>query len=211
MESLKVHVDRLLFKRRTIFKAAREEIPSSAPTLPEGYVLSVNPHLPQGCTAYAFLAEQLGEAVLDARLRNPSITLFLITEAQTGQLAGYYWAVTSHAQGLWHDNFPIPRNCALLFNAVVMPKHRRSGLYRALIGAAQQHLLHGVGLSALYTVVEDQNTASLRANQRFGGKIVATNFLIKVLGVNAFSVYRNHVSRQVNVHYVFRNSKSNRF
>lgn len=213
-DTFKRTMRRLLVKKRTVFMANAKSASLRALPLPDGYAFYVNPTIPSDSATFTSMAEYVNPELLKARLANPAATLFLITEVESERVAGFYWAAINRQQGrqeLWHDNFPIPYGFALLFNAVVVPEHRRRGLYQALIMGAQHHLLGEVGLPAIYTIVENQNSPSLRANTRFGGQVVATNILVKLLGVNVFSIFRQHPTGQVTVHYVFRNTKSHRF
>lgn len=201
----------MLHKRRTVFLVNRETLAPQLSEPTKGYILTVDPPIQAESHTYQTLAASLGAARLDARLKNPDLTLYIATETATGQTAGYYWAATSKTRPLWHDNFPIPKGSALLFNALVLPEHRRRGLYLALISTAQQHLLLTNKLEAVYTIVENSNQPSLKANWQAGGQMHATNHLLKLLRRNIFSIYKFHKTNKLEVHYVFHNAKSHRF
>lgn len=155
------------------------------------------------------LARRVSPEALARRRGDARCILYTATDEPTGALAGFYWAALAGQEPVWHDKFPIAPGTALLFNAYVMPRFRRRGVYARLIAAAHNHLL-GQGLcERAFTVVEDQNVASMRANTGFGLRVCRRNYLIKVAGRTVFSVY--FTSSGVEVHYVFRNAKSHRF
>lgn len=162
--------------------------------------------LPEGL--HGELSDGMDAAVLNCRRRDARCALYTATDEQAGRLAGFYWSVRPGREAVWHDKVCVSPGTSLLFNAYVRPAFRRRGVYTHLIAAAHDHLLGGGRCARVFTVVEDQNTASMRANVGFGLRPCMRNYLIKIAGRTVFSVFLKRDGLEV--HYVIRNAKGHR-
>lgn len=143
-----------------------------------------------------FLEDYIGEKTIERRLKRPNCSLFLARETKGGEPVGFYWSVYTNNTPVWHDSFRIPPGSGLVFNAYVAPPHRRQGIYRLLQGACHNYLFNTAGCEQVFTIVEDRNTASMRANEKFGLQIKGKNYLIKFLSINILSVIEMSTDRQ---------------
>ncbi len=139
------------------------------------------------------------------RIRNNNTILFCFLSNKN--IIAFYWGINAFDKVLWHDKFPIKRGNALLFDAYVYPTYRKMGLYKNLIFLAHDYYKKK-GITSIFTIVEQRNENSLKANLGSGLKKFSLNYLIKVFRRNVFSIYIGKIS---GVYYVFRNEKSNSF
>lgn len=127
-------------------------------------------------------------SLFQKRLAKENWICFAIKETKTNILVAYYWAILGGKNTVWHDNFIIDADTALLCNAFVDIKHRNQGLYKHLIFSAHNYLLTN-SIKKIYTIVEQSNKASLKANKTAGLTVHGENYLIKVLSFNILSIY----------------------
>lgn len=88
----------------------------------------------------------------------------------------------------WNDSLPTRPGEARVSSNFVYPEYRGRGV-RAELFAKQYEYAQSNGLK-LWAVVEDRNLPSLQAEKKIGF-VSRKNYLIKVLGRNAFSVLTN--------------------
>lgn len=201
------NVEHWLFKKRTVFYITRScfyrmaNIVDSAPAF-QSLIFSTAKELsafPEWKT--------IGGGKAIQRLEQKGI--FLAVVFFKHEIAGYYWGITGQDnQILWHDKFPIKPRQGLVFNAFVFPSYRRKGVYRLLQKRIHEHLF-SKGCDVVYTIVENSNTPSMKANAEFGLKKFATNYLIKFFGKNIFSIYTN--PEGIKVYYVGHGPQSHSF
>jgi len=139
----------------------------------------------------SFLQEQVRTEVLLQRLNCPDTDLFVIFEKDSRRPVGFYWSLISNRETYWHDSFRIPLNTALVFNAYVSTAARRKGIYSELICEIHKYLFEERRCTAVFTIVEKQNMASLKANLKAGLHHYKKNILIKIFNKNVLSVYKN--------------------
>lgn len=156
------------------------------------------------------LAAQVGTERLEMRMAHEDLSLFLaITES--GELAGYMWALHPFNTPRWHDYVRIAPRSALVFNVYVLPHYRRSGVFLSLLRYSSDYLLNNLGSTRLLAVIESSNAPSRRAFSNFGFRAVGTNYLVKVLGRNVVTITKDEGSNRAEVHFAYRNSKSHTF
>ncbi|SHJ97159.1 hypothetical protein SAMN05444280_14414 [Tangfeifania diversioriginum] len=114
--------------------------------------------------------------------------LFTITEEGKKELAGYYFVLISSNKQVLHDKFIIKPNEALMCHAFIYPQYRNNGLYKTLIKFSHAYLLKE-NHKNIYTIVEESNTASLKANLDSGLEYYEINYLVKFFGVNLLSMF----------------------
>ncbi|WP_135829677.1 GNAT family N-acetyltransferase [Halorussus halobius] len=122
---------------------------------------------------------------IESRLGTQGCFLYLATDGDI--LIGYYWSIIPQ-EPVSHDSFFISPGEALLFNAYVRPQFRRQGIYTQLLAKAHNHVLINSNAYMSYTIVEDRNKPSLRANNEFGLDKYGKNYLIKLWGRNVLSI-----------------------
>ena len=128
---------------------------------------------------------------IERRIYSGNWCLFLLFDKRTKQVAAKYWAFFSKETNLWHDNFIITKNSALLCNAYVDKSHRGNGLYKYLINKSHQYLFDIKAHNA-FTIVEASNIASLQANISSGLHIVLCNNLFKFFTINILATYKQN-------------------
>lgn len=150
------------------------------------------------------LAATVGEERLARRLAHPDVTLVLGVDRASQRPTGFRWVLHPRDEVVWHDNVPVTPGIAYGFNAFTYPEYRRQGLYKELVREGNRYLFEEVGCAKVTIVVEAGNQASLKANQDAGYAVEATNYLVKVLGRNVLSAFRDHASGAVRAHWVYR-------
>lgn len=135
-----------------------------------------------------FLQQYIDEIKLKERVSNPYCTGFLAIHRKTDRAVGFEWTIVSHKKEYRHDNFLVPKNEGLLFNAYVTEEHRGKGVFRKLKTTAANYLLNVRRCNNAFSVVESLNKSSINANQQIGSIEVGRNYLIKVLKRNVFSI-----------------------
>jgi hypothetical protein len=151
-----------------------------------------------------FLSIHLGKDKALSRLKRDDCKVF-IAEAKTGELVGYYWSLSPKLSEVWHDKFKVNPGSALLFNAFVVPEHRRRRVYESLQIYSHDYLFRHENCKTVYTIVEQSNKASLAANVKFGLHATMENILIKIMGINFLSIYWH--GHKLSLHWVFRNEQ----
>lgn len=192
-------IEDLFFKRRTIFGVDFEVY---EPQYPEHEIYEVI-RIEDGsleASSMRYLERHLDGHTLERRLERRNCTLFLALQSKDRTPVGFYWSVHTNETALWHDSFPVPPGSGLVFNAFVTPAHRRSGVYRLLQIASHNHLFKFTGCHEVFTIVEDRNTASMRANAEFGLQKKGKNYLVKFFSVNVLSIIETNTKRQT--HFV---------
>lgn len=193
-------LERWLLKKRIIL-AMQGPSYTRRPTQSPQYTVQRLDAAPDGRQAgdatYRFLDAHVGEDRVVSRLNRAGCAAFVATDNLTADPVGFYWAVASAGQGIWHDKLPIAAGSGLAFHGYVAATHRRRGVYTLLQGAVHNHLLVERQCDVVFTIVESANLASLRANERFGLRPVSTNYLVKFLKRNVLSVYRSESGCQV--------------
>lgn len=195
-------IENWFFKRRTLFGIGIESYEEQPIDNAEYIVNSYSGRIDQTQLTGAelkYLYEKIGESRVDNRLKRADCSLFLAREkdANHGDIAGFYWGVTPEGDVVWHDNFKVEDSEALVFNGFVEPQYRRSGVYSLLQGATHNHVFYEKDVDFVYTIVENRNTASMSANKEFGLEKVASNYLIKLLYINLFSIYTSEKETSV--------------
>ena len=135
-----------------------------------------------------FLESHIDKKTVEQRLERTNCSLFLARKSECGEPAGFYWSVYTNDTPEWHDSFRVSPGNGLVFNAYVTPTHRRRGVYRLLQAASHDYLFDIAGCEEVFTIVEDRNTASMRANEEFGLQVKGKNYLLKLLSINILSV-----------------------
>jgi hypothetical protein len=145
---------------------------------------------------FSFLNKKIRKETIKNRINKNNCDLFVAYLKGNSNPVGYYWAITTENGEKWHDSFKIPQKSALLFNAFVAEECRNFGVYSHLIFFAQEYLYKNKNIINIYTIVEQNNFPSLKANLNTGSKMKGENFLIKFFGSNVVSIFlqNNHYS-----------------
>lgn len=146
-----------------------------------------------------FLYNRLGRQRVNDRLDRSEIVLCVALEHSTQEPAGYYWGVVPDEKPIWHDSFRVPTGDGLVFGAYVKPEHRRNGVYSLLQSEAHNYLFSCCNADNIYTLVENRNTASMRANSTFGLKQHAKNYLLKLFSLNVISIYKTENQTSISI------------
>jgi RimJ/RimL family protein N-acetyltransferase len=191
----------LFFKPRTIFCATHGEYKHRDRShkkykVSDHHGVCQTDELPEG--QKQFLYDIIGKESVKARLKIKNCSLFLAH--QDREPVGFYWSVFANQKSKWHDNVKINEDKGLAFNAYIDPEYRRQGIYTLLQAAVHNYLLSNLNLSKVYTVVENRNIASMKANEKFGLKKCKKNYLIKFLSINILSIFKYDGERQI--HFV---------
>ena len=196
--------ERLFIKKRLVLSINRESYVHKTLDNPLYAVMKMNESTSRNCRD--FLLRYISEEKLRERLQNPNCTGFIALENTTSTPVGFYWSIESRNKVVWHDKFPVPLNCALVFNAYVDIEHRRRRVYSLLLQTIHAYLFSVRDCTRVFTIVEASNIPSLIANTSFGLEVAAINYLVKLLGKNAISVYTDEQGTKV--YYVFSGKKS---
>jgi hypothetical protein len=174
-------LEKLFFKKRVVFCTSNE---------PKKYLISNEYSLQiiEDSDSFEQYTELYSNSTFQNRLRGKNWILFLVIHNKSEAIAAYYWAVTGEDTGYWHDNFLVPPETALLCNAYVKNNYRQQGLYKFLIYKAHENLFQR-NFKNVFTVVENSNPNSLKANSSVGLSVCFVNYLIKFLGFNVLSVF----------------------
>jgi len=148
------------------------------------------------------LASVVGTERLSRRLEHPEVTLVLAVDRASREPMGFRWLLHPKSGTVWHDSFPVEPGTAYGFNEYTFPRFRRRGVYLELIRRGNRLALQDLGCSQVVIVVEAGNDPSLRANLGAGYTIEATNYLVKVLGRNVFSVVARPDGGPLHLHRV---------
>ncbi|WP_339226791.1 hypothetical protein NSQ77_14715 [Oceanobacillus sp. FSL K6-2867] len=140
------------------------------------------------------------------RVNNPDCTGFLAIHRISNQPVGFEWSIVSQTHEYRHDNFLLPLNNGMLFNAFVVKAHRGRGVFRSLKLKATMFLYDQKECEHVLSVVEVLNYPSINANNKIGSIVVGRNFLIKVLRRNLFSITKLNKKR-LKIDYVLTGSK----
>jgi len=141
---------------------------------------------------------ELTKTEIQKRLKKNNCGVHIVEDAENKTIVGFYWyLINKNYDKIWHDKFPLPRGCALVFNAYVHPKHRQKGIYNLLQKSTSNHLLKDERIKKVYVIVEDSNIASLDANKKFEYKIDAENYLVKFFGLNLASIIKQGDSSNI--------------
>ena len=201
------HLEKRAFKRRIVFAVDRTDYVLRATTHPIYRIVHYEYAHPEfQSKPLRTVADCVGVRRFERRSMHPGIALFVAMEHKD-KVAGFYWAVRSSSKPLWHDKLKVEPHTALLFNAHVFPEYRRQGLYSLLLAAAHNVLFQSFGVERALTIVECSNQASLQANRKFGLRVFANNYLIKLAGRNIISILEGPEGYRWD--YVFRNEKGN--
>jgi len=131
----------------------------------------------------------LSKKELQNRLHNNNCGVHIAEDKKKRVFVGFYWYLVHRENSLlWHDSFPIPKRGSLVFNAYVHPDYRCEGIYTLLQTSTANYLLDREDIDTIYVVVERSNTASIKANEKFGYKKVAENYLAKLFGYNFLTI-----------------------
>lgn len=196
-------IEDLFFKRRTIFGVNSSEYQLRDPNHNSHEIsryTGVTNANELDDAARQFLHHYINEGTVTRRFQLKNCSLHLARETSSYEPSGFYWSVHAKKSDVWHDSFRVPPGSGLVFNAFVEPSHRRQGVYRLLQSSSHDHLLGEVGCNRVFTIVEDRNEASMRANRKFGLTKKGKNYLIKFLSVNIISVIETPNGRRT--HFV---------
>jgi hypothetical protein len=128
------------------------------------------------------------KTIVSKRLSQNNWVLFAILDKKNRKIVAYYWAAFCTDSVFWHDNFVIFPGTSLLCNAYVERKHRSKGLYKYLIYRTHEYLFKN-NIKKTFTIVENSNNNSLKINCSSGLSVYCVNYLIKMFGINLFSVF----------------------
>ena len=81
------------------------------------------------------------------------------------------------------------------------------GIFTALMTAVQDHCLEVLDFPLVVGVVEASNIASSRALKALGYKLLGDNYILKLFGVNLFSLVTWRSDRKPELHFVLKNAK----
>lgn len=191
-------IEDLFFKKRTIFSV---DLDDYEPQYPDNDIYDVI-RFEDGSLhpdEMRYLENHLGETTLERRLGRSNCTLFLACQSKTGDPVGFGWSAHTNDNAMWHDSFRVPPESGLVFNAFVTPSHRRRGVYRILQANRYNHLFESIGCQQVFTIVENRNSASMRANAEFGLQKKGMNYLVKFLSINVLSIIKSDTERQTHV------------
>lgn len=195
----------MFFKKRIIFKAEKDFLSSKKKDENEyNFFLVTLSNLQE---LYALKdREKLGQRA-ESRLLHGNVFAVIATKETVA--VGFYWGVKGSKNNVvWHDKIPLFEKQGLAFNAYVFPDFRRKGIYRLLQYEVHKHLFEN-GCQEVFTIVEEANAPSIKANVKFGLEICAKNYLLKILGKNIISIIKK--PKEVNYYYVASGAQSHNF
>lgn len=111
-----------------------------------------------------------------------------------GKIAAYSSLHVGQRESVWLDSLPTQSGEARESGTYVEPAFRGRGLRHALL-AAQSEYCTARGLE-LWAVIEASNRPSVSSSLRAGGSIAASNYLLKLAGINVLSI----VDRPFQIH-----------
>jgi GNAT superfamily N-acetyltransferase len=187
-------IEKLLLKKRFVFSNAKIPNGFQETNLHHSFKVITSQDFVNNDISYilnstTFQHKQIIQKLLK-RLKKNHWVLFILISKETDELSGYYWAICGLGFTRVHDNFLIEGDSSLLCNAFVEPNYRNKSLYKYLIHKAHSWLKQA-DIKKTFTIVESGNIYSLRANASAGLNVCGTNYLIKLLGMNLLSIYRN--------------------
>ena len=175
-------IEKLFFKKRVVFCTSNEPKQYS---VSEEFSFQVIEDIKQ----IDHYPELRLSSVVKNRLISGNWILFVSINNKNNEITAYYWAVTGKNLNYWHDNFIVQPGTALLCNAFVKNEYRQQGLYKFLIYKSHEYLFQK-NIQKVFTVVENSNTNSLKANRSAGLSVYYTNYLVKLFCFNVFSIFK---------------------
>jgi len=210
MNKIEKLIEKYFFKARVIFSTTEKIKPHkdimANPELELLIVKQTNELLPKHRKA---LLEHIGKDKLNSRLSNPCITLYLAIYKETKAVAGYYCTAVPDQLPIWHDKVYVSPCSVLGLDAFTISAYRGKRVFPFLKAHAIHQHINKEGHKFFYSVVEISNKSSLQSNHRLGLNIVGKNYLIRFFKKNIISIII--IDNRWELHYVFRNAKSNSF
>ena len=119
---------------------------------------------------------------------------FKMTEISSGKTVSVTnVAINKNCEPLWHDNYLVPLNTALLYGSYVIPEFRGRGFYVNILLYLLNFFKHKKNpeVEMIAAIVERRNVASAKSHSVSGFEIMRKNYLLKFLGRNILSIYTN--------------------
>jgi len=113
----------------------------------------------------------------------------LIVAYYDDKAVGAFWILEPPIK-VFYDSIEIDNNQLLFCSVYVNPKYRGQGIYNQMHNKAFEYWWTHCREKEVITIVEENNVASNKSNQKYGLKIKGCNILIKFLGRNIISIYK---------------------
>ena len=180
---VKMFLEKLFFKKRLVFCAPRK---LKAQNLPGRYYLHIIDN--RNAEAISQYANMPRKTVTAKRLQKQNWIFFLLVDRSTKEIAAYSWVILGNGKYYWHDNYVVYPDAALLCNDFVKKKYRNLGIHKYLIYRRLTYLLDK-NIHKVFAIVENSNTASLKAYSSAGFSVYCTNYLFKLFSINIISLF----------------------
>lgn len=142
------------------------------------------------------LEMDIAEQEFARRLGDRNYFGLFATEAHTGRVLGYQWAIGGSNERVWHDSLPVEPGEFLIAGQYVGEQHRGRGLNTRMVRYFAGYLRAEFGANRMFCVIEARNKASLASNLKTGRR-TGWNLLVKWLGRNVISIVRQKRRTQV--------------
>lgn len=155
-----------------------------------------------------FLASRLNRVRFNKRMKNHHVSLVIAFDQSSYEIVGHQYCIHAINRMLWHDSFPILERTGFLFDGYVVEGFRRRGVFSYLHFLSCLHLFEEEA-ERVHSISEMSNIGSRLAKERIGSKISSSNYLIKALVRNVFSILVG--GRECGIYYVLNGHQSYRF
>ncbi|MCH7337301.1 hypothetical protein [Acinetobacter sp. NIPH 2699] len=180
--SLIKFVNSYIFKKRLIYFYALDRVESK-----NDYVFNFNLN---NLDHEFFLKEKICSnqflLLLDKRKFSPDWQIFIYLDNDTVQ--GYSFLHIPQ-ESVWHDSLPTGKDEARTVSSFVEPAFRGRGIRGELLKSQKNFCIKNN--KALWCVIESTNISSIRATQKSKIVMIRTNYLLKLIGRNVFSILTN--------------------
>ena len=194
--SLNIVFQKLMLKRRYIFRThTSDEIDCSTLNFQDSYKLVIFKSIAEieneafQDNVKAFCKQKYGYEGANFRLNSKNWICFILIDKKTDEIAGISWLICPEGKPYWYDNVKFGGKESHLANIFILPKFRGNKLGQFLNHITFKYSFD-IGYQSASAIVESYRKIAIHNQSKYSKK-VAVNYLIKLLGINLFSVLYN--------------------
>ena len=120
----------------------------------------------------------------------------LIIAYYNDEPVGAFWILEPN-ESVFYDSIKINKNQLLFCSVYVKTIYRGQKIYNQMHNKAFEYWENNCQEKEIITIVEKNNNASNRSNQKYGLKILGKNYLIKFFGRNVISIYKTEKETKI--------------
>ena len=102
--------------------------------------------------------------------------------------AGCLWFLDINSNNFKFDSFIHDENQILWGSSFVVPDYRGNKIHNRMKVKAHEYIQENYSNKTIVSIVEAQNTSSMRSNTKLGAKVLGHNYLVKFLDFNILSI-----------------------